>query len=88
MAAEDLVPADADEYVLCGVPWSVSRPTSPWPAGSWGSPVKSIRGVSDPFQRRPVGDHQVMDDVIEANGVLLALGIVHRGDLEWWRRDR
>lgn len=53
-----------------------------------GKSVKSIKGISDSFHRLRVGEHRVMYDVIEADGVVLVLGIVHRGDLERWLRNR
>ena len=53
-----------------------------------GKSVKSIRGLSDSFHRLRAGDHRVMCDVIEADRVVLVLGIVHRGDLERWLRNR
>ena len=53
-----------------------------------GKSVKSIKGVNDSFHRLRVGDHRVMYDVIEADRVILVLGIVHRSDLERWLRSR
>jgi len=35
-----------------------------------------------------VGDYRDMYDVIEEDRVILVLGIVHRGDLERWIRNR
>jgi mRNA-degrading endonuclease RelE of RelBE toxin-antitoxin system len=35
-----------------------------------------------------VGDYRVMCDVIENDQVILVLGVVHRGDLERWLRNR
>lgn len=53
-----------------------------------GKAVKTIRGASDSFHRLRVGDHRVMYDVLEEDRVLLVLGIVHRGELERWLRNR
>ena len=53
-----------------------------------GKVVKSIQGASDSFHRLRVGDQRVMYDVIEGDRVILILGIVHRGDLERWLRNR
>jgi len=35
-----------------------------------------------------IGDHRVMYDVIDADHVILVLGIVDRADLERWLRSR
>lgn len=53
-----------------------------------GKSVKSIKGTSDAFHRLRVGDHRVLYDVIDAERVVLILGIVHRGQLERWLRGR
>jgi mRNA interferase RelE/StbE len=53
-----------------------------------GKSVKTIQGVGDSFHRLRVGDYRVMYDVIVDDRVLLVLGIVHRGDLERWLRNR
>jgi len=53
-----------------------------------GKKVKTIRGVSDSFHRLRVGDYRVMYDVIHEDRIVLVLGIVHRGDLERWLRNR
>jgi len=53
-----------------------------------GKAVKSIQGARDSFHRLRVGDHRVMYDVVEGDRVILILGIVHRGDLERWLRNR
>lgn len=53
-----------------------------------GKSVKTIEGVGDSFHRLRVGDHRVMYDVLEEDRVVLVLGIVHRGDLERWLRNR
>jgi len=53
-----------------------------------GKRVKTLRGVEDEFHRLRVGDYRVMYDVIQADRVVLVLGIVHRRDLERWIRAR
>jgi mRNA-degrading endonuclease RelE of RelBE toxin-antitoxin system len=53
-----------------------------------GKAVKTIHGVSDEFHRVRVGDSRIMYDVIDEDRVILVLGIVHRGDLERWLRNR
>ncbi len=53
-----------------------------------GKSVKTIKGVSDSFHRLRVGDHRVMYDVVDADEVILVLGIIHRGDLVRWLRNR
>jgi mRNA interferase RelE/StbE len=53
-----------------------------------GKSVKTIRGGGDAFHRLRVGDHRIMFDVIDSDRVVLVLGIVHRGDLETWLRNR
>ena len=53
-----------------------------------GKSVKTIQGVDDSFHRLRVGDYRVLYDVIVEDRVLLVLGIVHRGDLERWLRNR
>lgn len=50
--------------------------------------MKTIRGGGDSFHRLRVGEYRVMYDVIDADQAVLILGIVHRGDLERWLRDR
>ena len=50
--------------------------------------VKTIRRVSDSFYRLRVGDYRVMYDAIDEDRVVLVLGIVQRGDLERWIRNR
>ena len=50
--------------------------------------MKTIRGVADFFHRLRVGDYRVMYDVDEEDRVVLVLGIVHRGDLDRWLRNR
>jgi len=53
-----------------------------------GKAVKTIHGARDSFHRLRVGDLRVMYDVLEDDRVILVLGIVHRGDLERWLRNR
>ena len=53
-----------------------------------GKSVKTIRGTEDTFHRLRVGDHRVMYDVIDADRVVLVLGVVDRADLEHWLRSR
>ena len=53
-----------------------------------GKTVKTIHGAEDSFYRLRVGDNRIMYDVIEKDRVVLVLGIVHRGDLERWIRNR
>jgi mRNA-degrading endonuclease RelE of RelBE toxin-antitoxin system len=50
--------------------------------------VKTVHGAGDTFHRLRVGDYRVMYDVLDEDRVLLVLGIVHRGDLERWIRNR
>lgn len=50
--------------------------------------MKTIQGARDSFHRLRVGDHRVMYDVIDEDRVVLVLGIVHRGELERWIRNR
>jgi mRNA-degrading endonuclease RelE of RelBE toxin-antitoxin system len=53
-----------------------------------GKAVKTLHGASESFRRLRVGEHRVMYDVLDADRVLLILGIVHRSDLERWIRSR
>jgi mRNA-degrading endonuclease RelE of RelBE toxin-antitoxin system len=53
-----------------------------------GKAVKTIQGTRDSFHRLRVGDYRVMYDVIDEDRVVLVLGIVPRGDLERWIRNR
>jgi len=53
-----------------------------------GKRVKTIQGAGDSFHRLRVGDYRVMYDVIDSERAVLVLGIVHRGDLERWIRNR
>ena len=53
-----------------------------------GKAVKTIRGADDTFHRLRVGDYRVMYDILDDQQVLLVLGVIHRGDLERWLRNR
>jgi len=53
-----------------------------------GKSVKTIQGVDDSFHRVRVGEHRVMYDIVAVDRILLVLGIVHRGELERWLRNR
>jgi mRNA-degrading endonuclease RelE of RelBE toxin-antitoxin system len=53
-----------------------------------GKAVTTVHGAGDTFHRLRVGDYRVMYDVLDADQVLLILGIVHRSDLERWIRNR
>lgn len=53
-----------------------------------GKAVKTVHGVGDTFHRLRVGAYRVMYDALDEDRVLLFLGIVHRGDLERWIRNR
>ena len=53
-----------------------------------GKAVKTIRAADDTFHRLRVGDYRVMYDVLDDEQVLLVLGVIHRGDLERWLRNR
>lgn len=53
-----------------------------------GKAVKTIKGTRDSFHRLRVGDYRVMYDAIAEDGVILVLGILHRGELERWIRSR
>lgn len=51
--------------------------------------MKTLHGTAgDSFHRLRVGDHRVMYEVIDADRVVLVLGIVNRSDLERWIRNR
>jgi mRNA-degrading endonuclease RelE of RelBE toxin-antitoxin system len=50
--------------------------------------VKTLQGVGEPFHRLRMGDYRVMFDVLDQERIVLVLGIVHRGDLERWLRNR
>jgi mRNA interferase RelE/StbE len=56
--------------------------------GRGGKSVKTLQGRDDRVHRLRVGDLRVMYDVVEADRVLLVLGVVHRRDLERWLRGR
>lgn len=56
--------------------------------GRGGKAIKMIQGTSDRFQRLRVGDYRIMSDVVAEDRVVLVLGIVHRGDLHRWLRNR
>lgn len=59
------------------------------PAGSrGGKSLKKLRGKDGDLFRLRVGDHRVMFDILDADRVILVLGIVSRGDLERWLRGR
>ncbi len=53
-----------------------------------GRSLKIVRGKDDRFYRPRAGDHRIMFDILEQDGVLLVLGIVDRRDLERWLRGR
>ncbi len=53
-----------------------------------GKAVKTIQGGSDSFHRLRVGDYRVMYDAIDEDRAILILGIVQRGELERWIRNR
>lgn len=50
--------------------------------------MKTLQGVGEPFHRLRMGDYRVMFDVLDQERIVLVLGIVHRGDLERWLRNR
>lgn len=49
--------------------------------------VKAIQGTRDDFLRMRVGDYRITYEVVDADGVVLILGIVQRKDLERWLRQ-
>ena len=53
-----------------------------------GKTVKTIQAADGPFHRLCVGDYRVMYDVLETERLVLVLGVVHRGDLERWIKNR
>jgi mRNA interferase RelE/StbE len=57
---------------------------NPRPSGKL---VKAIQGTKDDFPRMRVGDYRIMYEVIDADRVVLILGIVQRKDLEQWLRQ-
>jgi len=52
-----------------------------------GKLVKAIQGTRDDFLRMRVGDYGIMYEVVDAERVVLVLGIVQRKDLEQWLRQ-
>jgi mRNA interferase RelE/StbE len=52
-----------------------------------GKLVKAIQGTKDDFLRMRVGDYRIMYEVMDADRVVLILGIVQRKDLEQWLRQ-
>lgn len=52
-----------------------------------GKLVKAIQGTRDAFLRMRVGNYRIMYEVIDAERVVLILGIVQRKDLEQWLRQ-
>ena len=57
---------------------------NPRPAGKL---VKAIQGTKDAFLRMRVGDYRIMYEVVDADRVVLILGIIQRRDLEQWLRQ-
>ncbi|MEX0992245.1 MAG: type II toxin-antitoxin system RelE/ParE family toxin [Actinomycetota bacterium] len=53
-----------------------------------GKRVKTIQGTGDSFHRLRVGDYRIMYDVVNPDRVILVLGVIHRGDIERWIRNR
>lgn len=54
-----------------------------------GKLVKALSGTHDSFLRYRIGDLRLMYEVHEPEGLVLVVGLVHRGDLEdWVRRHR
>jgi mRNA interferase RelE/StbE len=52
-----------------------------------GKLLKAIQGSKDNFLRMPVGNYRIMYEVVDADHVVLILGIIHRKDLEEWLRQ-
>ncbi len=52
-----------------------------------GKLVKAIQGTKDQFLRMRVGDYRIMYEVLDAERVVLILGILQRKDLEQWLRQ-
>jgi len=50
--------------------------------------VKAIQGTKDRFLRMRVGDYRILYEVVDADRVVLILGIVQRKDLEQWLRQQ
>ena len=61
---------------------SLSR--NPRPPGKL---VKAIQGTKDAFLRMRVGDYRIMYEVVDADRLVLILGIIQRKDLEQWLRQ-
>jgi len=78
---------DADRDRIRGALQRLARDVA-HPGRISGKSDKTIRGADDTFHRMRVGDHRVMHDVIDADHVILVLGIVDRADLERWLRSR
>ena len=57
---------------------------NPRPSGKL---VKAIHGTKDQFLRMRVGDYRIMYEVLDADRLVLILGIVQRKDLEQWLRQ-
>jgi mRNA-degrading endonuclease RelE of RelBE toxin-antitoxin system len=53
-----------------------------------GKASKPIHGTRDRFHRLRVGDLRIMYDVLDEARVVLVLGMVDRGELERWIKDR
>ncbi len=54
-----------------------------------GRQVKAIQGTRDAFLRYRVGDCRLLDEILDADHLVLVAGIVARKDLEGWiRRHR
>lgn len=52
-----------------------------------GKLVKAIQGTKDEFLRMRVANYRIMYEVMDADRVVLILGIIHRKDLEEWLRQ-
>ncbi|MDQ6877178.1 MAG: type II toxin-antitoxin system RelE/ParE family toxin [Candidatus Dormibacteraeota bacterium] len=52
-----------------------------------GKLVKAIQATKDDFLRMRVGDYRIVYEVVDADRVVLILGIVQRKDLEQWLRQ-
>lgn len=53
-----------------------------------GKLVKAIQGSKDNFLRMRVGNYRIMYEVVDADHVVLILGIIQRKDLEEWLRQQ
>jgi mRNA-degrading endonuclease RelE of RelBE toxin-antitoxin system len=80
------LPADVRRRVRAALEKLAAGVAEPGRIG--GKSTKTIQGVADSFHRLRVGDYRVMYDVLEEERVVLVLGIIHRGDLERWLRNR